>query len=252
MKRTIKKAQPEPRRKMTRKTKEVAVAPKKVPPLPMIRGKPDPNRDECVLVPLTKAPSHPFFPTLNKLAVVPNTFYRFDKTQKQVMTFVTEMPDGNYVAWWSCRSCAGHLSQCSCPNGIVTPRSIEYIYDKSNAELNGEDWSVNHPNYGGSITKSIRGQIKATWEATGSGRKLEVITPPKSKSKRTMKRSGEVHTPTPDITKNLDMGKVDIAAAKGADDMTAELTRRLTGSSSKRTMKRTSKTTKRTMTRRTK
>lgn len=63
----------------------------------------------------------------------------------------TRMPDGVIVAWATCSACSRHVTMCGCSRGFSVLRSVEYIHDKTTADMAGEDWSLHHPQYNGSL-----------------------------------------------------------------------------------------------------
>lgn len=145
---------------------------KNVPPPKNVKGIRDERFPEYLLVPIEKAPAHPLFKPMHKTMRLPNTFYKW--AGDRAVAMVTKMADGLWVAWDTCGACHFHYVQCQCQNGVQVTRGVEYIYDKTNADLAGEDWTINHPHYLGSLSKAQRdareaaGPRKPVWVGAGA------------------------------------------------------------------------------------
>lgn len=208
----------------------------------LVRGSPDPNRPECVLVPLNKAPRHPVFRDVATKYAPPQTFYRYDKAEKRVLCLVSVMSNGLHVAWDTCGGCAWYWSLCKCAAGLRSPRSVEYIFDQINALAAGQEWDHNHPHYRGSFTRAERlaraSRMESRYASTKpwkppvpaqaaespSGGRTATQVAPRRLSKAT--RKGTDASAVFDAAGGLDMGKLDDAAAAMAVSLSA--TKKLT------------------------
>lgn len=209
----------------------------------------DPHFGDCLLVPLGEAPDHPQFPKVYGALSIPGTYYRYEEKSGKVRTMVTVMPDGTHVAWFTCGACAAEFRLCRCHQGITTPRSIEVIFDQINATRAGEDWTIHHPNYAGSRRKALRRPSGPSYTGGGVSARTTTAKPAEAPSggrdggrKLTRKKPGQEEQPT-----EVDMNKIDKAAASSAEESTKELERKLTrkpkgkSSSSKLTRKKRGK-----------
>lgn len=112
-------------------------------------------RENSLLIPYDKAPlTAPGYKRVGM--TVGKTYFSVDKKTFKPNGIITEMDDGLLVAWTGCGRCHSHWSQCKCPDGLMAERAIEYIYDHTRANLAGEEWNYNHPNYQGSMTAKLR------------------------------------------------------------------------------------------------
>ena len=91
---------------------------------------------------------------------IAQTYVILDENENFIQC-LTVMPDGLYVAWTTCGSCATQVNVCKCPGGFVAVRSIEYIHDQTVAKLAGEEWGVGHQNYLGSLKAARARQFSA-------------------------------------------------------------------------------------------
>ena len=152
--------------------------------------RPDPRIKDCVIVPVDKAEGV----TVDLRVMPPGTFARYDKKGSGVGKFrclVAYMPeqygDTEYgVAWDNCARCSRFIQQCQCSTGAYLPRSIEYIYDKSVALANGDEWGVHHPHYAGTLRKKVRAdkvvmptlKVRPTKQVAENERTLERMMSP--------------------------------------------------------------------------
>lgn len=98
-----------------------------------MKGKTDPNAMGCMLV-----RSDPSFRPIYRAPQ--GTVYRYDRKTRRVVSMVTVMPDKSQVAWDTCGGCQTHVSKCVCKYGILAPRAIDVIHDKTVAVMGGERW----------------------------------------------------------------------------------------------------------------
>lgn len=166
---------------------------------------------------------HVTLPKINQKMVPEDTYWVYDpetNTPKHLYTRLRKS-DSVDIAWTTCGACYETPFNCRCPNGIQVPRSVEYIWDKNEAEIKGEEWTIYHPHYYGSLVRAAR-----TVESEASARETlarrgivtgppkpaqKVLTPPAAPSKR----KPRVRVPQPEAP-NLE--KIDAAAAKSVDD----------------------------------
>lgn len=170
--------------------------------------------------------SNPDFTPIRKDMLIPGTYWRIDPATKTIRCLVTIMPDGVYVAWWSCRACSANFSQCRCRYGITPPRSIEYIYDQTNALRAGDEWSIHHPHYKGSFTMALRPSSGPVWVPAPAKAPTPVrsaVVAPERPRKPLVRRKVEAPAPDLNVTANYDA-----EAAGRADDLTKQLHQRLT------------------------
>jgi hypothetical protein len=134
-------------------------------------------RENSLLVPYDKAPDHPQY---KKMALtVGETFYSVDRNSFKLNGILTRMPNGVYIAWTSCGMCHSHYTNCSCRSGLTCARSIEFIYDKTVAEMKGEVFQYGHPNYLGSVLdKARRSGAGLNWVNTSPARPVEPLAKP--------------------------------------------------------------------------
>ena len=129
-------------------------------PDPMVRG--IRREPDSVLVHPDKAPKHPKFAfKLDPEMTLPNTYFKWDRKERRVTELQVIMPDGHHVSYASCGACHYYFSLCKCRTGIVMPRSMEYIFDWTNARLAKEEWGINHPNYTGTYQARLRAKRAA-------------------------------------------------------------------------------------------
>ena len=199
----------------------------------LVRGSQDPHRPECVLVPVNRAPKHPAFRDVAMKYAPPQTFYRYDKAEHRVMCLVSVMSNGLHVAWDTCGGCAWYWSLCRCANGLRAPRSVEYIFDQINALAAGQEWDHNHPHYRGSFTRADRmakaSRLEARYSAPPSWTAPTPAKAPENPSegrtatqtapRRLSKPKGTDAGAVFDSTGNLDMAKLDDAAAAMAKSL---------------------------------
>lgn len=257
MKRLVKKSAPPQKKPLKRK--QASAPAQSVLTLTYdgkVTGKKDPFREGCVMVDPKTAPSSPMFFRFNPDRTVPTSYYRFDKTKKRVTAVVSVMKDGLHVAWDTCGACFNYLHLCRCPNGISASRSVEYIFDSTNAILAGEEWSIHHPNYRGSLTAKQREREQKAREARYKPLDpsfLPPTTPAASEAGRTASRGLQTgkrrlskrRDTVDDTSRVIKDGAVDMealtdAANQAASDIEAEITKGLT-------KKRTNKTTKKVL-----
>lgn len=157
-------------------------------------------KGEYDLVAPSKRPDHSAYPKFNPKRVPPDTYYAVERDLRKPMQLMTVMPDGLAVGWSNCGNCHGWWGLCSCPGGIVCPRSVEYIYNKTVARLAGEEWDWQHPNYKGSLTLEARRKHQERLESKGRGvaaaRTVTASTQKPAKApKKSLRRSGVASTP---------------------------------------------------------
>lgn len=129
-------------------------------PPEVVLGKFDPTHKGCTLVDPRTVRNEPYFPKLRPDRNLPRTYFRWDKKERRVRCMVTIMPKGVHVAWDVCGYCAAYFTLCRCADGLSTCRSVEYIYDAQRADLKGEVFDYNHPDYFGSLTRGLREKLQ--------------------------------------------------------------------------------------------
>lgn len=128
----------------------------------------------------------PGMPKISKY-ITPGTF-RKKYSDGKSNSFTTVMPNGLHVGWDTCGKCLEWVGVCRCPEGVMCPRSVEYIYDHITAELAGEEWTYNHPRYKvGSVHAMRYGQanndnkrLSMPKTSSGSGERKLLTKPFKS------------------------------------------------------------------------
>lgn len=135
--------------------KQVAEVPKSATPKydgPLPKSAQD-YRDDLKLVPLKDRPDHRAFPAVNPLGVPPETYYVFDPADQRCSHMVSMDPmSESWLAWDSDRD-GRYFTRV--PRPLLCPRSIEYSYDSSVAQMNGEYWSHSHKSYLGSLSGTV-------------------------------------------------------------------------------------------------
>lgn len=93
---------------------------------------------------------------MNPKRNIETTYLRVGKADRRIKSIITIMPDGVHLSWDVCGVCHQYFTLCPCPMGVSAARSVEYIFDKTNADMKKEPWDYHHPNYRGSLTKADR------------------------------------------------------------------------------------------------
>jgi hypothetical protein len=191
-----------------------------------VHGIPHPTRKGITLVHYDDAPTdRKFFPLIDPKGVPPKTYYAFDDESRRVTHLVSIDALGVLVSW-DCDREFRYFTQAR--NPIRAPRSIEYMYDHSNAIAAGETWSHSHPNYTGSLASrrpvterfvSKKVEIPTHRPSRASRAESAPAAPPKKLLRK--KGAGDILT-----DKGLDTAKLDTAAEDMAARATAALTRK--------------------------
>lgn len=181
------------------------------------------------LVDQPEAAKHSAFPKIDGSLTPPGTYFRINTKEKTLTSLVTIMPSGLFVAWSNCGRCHEYFTICRCQGGITAPRSVEYIFDSVTAQVAGDEWDYSHPNYSGSLTKaqrekrqsiSERRYVTGRYDFSKKPEAPKAPTAPPSKPKKLLKKRAASEVMTGD---NLDLGKLNAAAADDAQDATKEL-----------------------------
>lgn len=187
----------------------------------------------------------PMFPKLNPI-VPDNTVWRMNTLTGKTNALVTVMPDGVNVAWASCAICMNHVDRCICKNGIVMPKSIEWIYIRSKMSMDGIPTEGRSNAQASDVTARALYWYKTkesgrTFSSSSAARTpVQTRTPastrpaatkaaeqPSVAPRRLSKSKGKA-APAVDVS-NLDMSKLNKDAASRSKDMTAEVTKALGG-----------------------
>lgn len=210
-----------------------------------MKGKTDPNATGCMLV-----RSDPSFRPIYRAPK--GTVYRYDRKARRVVSMVTVMPDGSHVAWDMCGGCAQHVRTCVCKYGIMAPRAIDVIHDKTTAVMDGERWEVvevkkrsySAPRDPSTIPK-VR-HITRPPAPTGPVRHIKTGTAT-TPVKRTIKQQPTRATKQPATNghkttgmdlRHIDMNVMDRMAEHAGEEITDQLVRHITGTKTTTTRKR--------------
>ena len=147
-------------------------------------------------------------------------------------TLVTTMVNGLVIAWDHCGVCAKGAPVCSCSNGITAPNSVRYIALKSTGVANGQRWedvdTTVKRDTSGSTTFVKTWLDKIPTVTDSPGKSLRKAAPPvhvpsggKSLRKAIVTQGLEIDTT------NIVLSEVDSAAVAQADDLEAQLVKRL-------------------------
>lgn len=206
--------------------------------------------ERCVFVKPEDMPRS--YPRPHK-SVPPNTFWRVNvKDHEKGLCLVTIMPDGVNLAWNECALCHNTARRCVCEPGFLSSRGIEYIYIRTLASSEGEnfDTPVDVTQYG--VTSRA-----LHWYLPKRGQQQPVGHVIRTKSRPAPERPAEgrsrparkaLHKPQPAQQRrtlakpefdasNVDLAKVNRDTEKKAADLEAEVMKRLSAPQTKRLRK---------------
>ncbi|QZE10848.1 hypothetical protein SEA_CHISANAKITSUNE_82 [Gordonia phage ChisanaKitsune] len=151
-------------------------------------------RDDLMMIPVADRPDHPTFPRVNPKGVPPETYYVYDPEDQRCTHMVSLDPISNsWLAWDSDRD-GRYFTRV--PRPLLCPRSIEYAYDTSVAQLAGEHWSHSHKNYLGSLS----GRIDAEpYTQTPQTRKMARTAPSAAKTTGLSRKGAAAKPATPPL-----------------------------------------------------
>lgn len=150
------------------------------------------------LVPVGKHPDHKAYPKVNLERCPADNYYAVEPKFRKPMQMVTVLPDGLCLGWAHCGECKAWWVRCACTNGLSCPKSVEYIYDKHQAEAAGEEWNYLHPNYQGSLSRVAREKRQKALETRGrGGRSIPPATRPTETGSKRLRKRGATTTPEP-------------------------------------------------------
>ena len=150
------------------------------------------------LVPVADRPDHAAYPKVNLTRCPADNYYAVEPNLRKPMQMVTVLPDGLCLGWAYCGECKAWWGKCVCSNGISPPRSVEYIFDKHQAQAAGEEWNYLHDNYRGSLSRNARLKRQKALEGRGrGGRRIEPAQATTTASKRLIKRGSTTDTQPP-------------------------------------------------------
>lgn len=175
---------------------------------------------------------HPQFPKIDPHCV-DEVVYVVDVKKQEMVWLATKMPDGRYAAWSGCSKCMHRAQFCTCPSGVLEPRTMRWMHSRILLWQSGKTVEE---------TKAIPVDYRP-WEKKPTERETldmsRFIDPakrskPKGKPLRksaaatkttapkTADRQAAVQAATADID-NLDLGKMNKEAASRANEVSKSL-----------------------------
>ncbi len=192
---------------LKKQTKKIIKKSEPEGPPPKVLGKRDPLFPGIMLVKVGRQPKHSAFPKVDTRMVFPETYYKWNPKKNVADALVTRCGK-TWIAWMNCGRCHHWWKICRCNSGVASPRSIEYIYDHEAALSRGEEWTVSHPDYQGTLTRAdreARMNAKPIWVSAST---FAAEHPPKTARKRPY---DEPEAPTPRGTGKKPLRKAQVA-----------------------------------------
>lgn len=122
-------------------------------------------------------------PKLGAKFLPTETFFCLKEKGGEPFQLITTTPSGMNIGWTSCGNCHMHFKHCSCKTFTV-PRSVEVACDQDQAIIDGEEWSIHHPNYRGSIREKINRSHHRAGDALTKSLST-IVSEPKTKEIKT-------------------------------------------------------------------
>jgi hypothetical protein len=164
----------------------------------------------CKLIPLHRKRAK--FPTAQD-NILAGTYYRVEESKPDTLvSMVTIMPDGLYVAWASCAKCRQHVRYCECRTGFYHPASVGWI----RATYEHDDWPAHRiMDYKEFYDPFMRREKSASDDAEPFTYRPPVTKPaPKPKKTKTM---------TAEEIEAIDMAELQKVAVKEATKTTRKV-----------------------------
>lgn len=163
----------------------------------------------CKLIPLHRRRAK--FPKAQD-NILANTYYRVQESKPDTLvSMVTIMPDGLYVAWDSCAKCRQRVRFCECKTGFYHPASIGWI----RATYDHPEWPTHRiMDYADFYDPFMRREKKASEDTDPFAFRAPVTKPVKPRKTKTM---------TAEEIEAIDMAEVQKAAVKEAKKVTRKV-----------------------------